>query len=256
MKSSELDIAILATDEVRAEYVDAHGDYPDMFRLLLEKAAADRPEPVRLTLTTYDARLSEFPEPDAHPAYLITGSRLSVYDDEPWIGVLAEFLEEVLRAGGKVIGICFGHQLMAHFFGGRTEPAEQGWGVGVQENRTVGHEPWMGERGDRLNLLASHKDQVSQMPDGAKLIATSDFCPVGGFVIGDKVLTLQGHPEFEKAYSRDLMVMRREMIGEEVFELGVASLEKDTDDDVVGHWIINFVAADSAAAGAPARDSA
>ena len=255
MKSSDVDIAILATDEVRSEYIDQHGDYPDMFAALLEKAAAERPEPVRLNLTTYDARRSEFPEPDAHPAYLITGSRLSVYDDEPWIGVLAEFLEEVLRAGGKVVGICFGHQLMAHFFGGKTEPAAQGWAVGVQENRTITQEPWMdahqpvahsGRDDDRLNLLASHKDQVSQMPDGAKLIATSDFCPVAGFVIGDRVLTLQGHPEFEKAYSRDLMVMRREMIGEEVFELGVASLDKATDDDKVGHWIINFVMAASA----------
>jgi GMP synthase-like glutamine amidotransferase len=247
LKSSEVDIAILATDEVRAEYIDSHGDYPDMFTTLLEQAAADRAEPVSLKLTTYDARHAQFPEPDAHPAYLITGSRLSVYDDEAWIEVLADFLEEVLRAGGKVIGICFGHQLMAHFFGGRTEPAEQGWAVGVQENRTVASEPWMsagaGEGGDRLNLLASHKDQVTRLPDGAKLIATSDFCPVGGFVVGDQVLTLQGHPEFRKDYSRDLMVMRRELIGEEVFELGVASLDKETDDDKVGHWIIDFVRA-------------
>ena len=62
-------------------------------------------------------------------------------------------------------------------------------------------------------------------------------------MIGDKVLTLQGHPEFEKEYSRDLMVMRREVLGEEVFELGVASLDRETDDDKVGHWIIDFVAA-------------
>lgn len=243
MKSSEVDIAILATDEVRQEFIDEHGDYPDMFQELLEQAARNRPEPVDLKLTTYDACKLEFPEPDAHPAYLITGSRLSVYDDEAWIGVLAEFLEEALRVGSKVIGICFGHQLMAHFFGGRTEPAAQGWGVGVQENRTVACEGWMGDGDGRLNLLASHKDQVSRMPDGAKLIATSDFCPVGGFVVGDQVLTLQGHPEFKKNYSRDLMVMRREILGEEVFELGVASLDKETDDDKAGHWIIDFVAA-------------
>lgn len=242
MKSSEVDIAILATDEVREAYIDQHGDYPDMFRVLLEQAASDRPEPVSLKLTNYDARRSEFPAPDAHPAYLITGSRLSVYDDEPWIAALAEFLKAVLRAGGKVIGICFGHQLMAHFFGGRTECSSQGWGVGVQENRTVSREAWMGEGDDRMNLLASHKDQVTRMPEGAKLIVTSEFCPVGGFVMGDQVLTLQGHPEFRKAYSRELMNMRRALIGEDVFELGMASLEKETDDDRVGRWIIDFVA--------------
>lgn len=143
MKSSEVDIAILQTDEVLPQFAGEHGDYPDMFASLLEQAARNHEPPVELKLTVYDARHSEFPSPDAHPAYLITGSKLSVYDDEPWIGELAEFLEGVLRAGGKVIGICFGHQLMAHFFGGRTEPAEQGWAVGVQENRVVSREPWM-----------------------------------------------------------------------------------------------------------------
>jgi GMP synthase-like glutamine amidotransferase len=241
LKSSEVDIAILRTDEVLPQFVGRHGDYPDMFAALLEQAAAKRKPPVRLKLTTYDARHSQLPEPDSHPAYLITGSRLSVYDDEPWIGVLADFMEDVLRAGGKVIGICFGHQLMAHFFGGLTEPAEKGWAVGVQENRIVSAEPWMENGVERLNLISSHKDQVTRLPDGAKLIATSDFCPVGGFVMGDQVLTLQGHPEFEKAYSRDLMVMRREMLGEETFRLGVASLDRETDDERVGEWILNFV---------------
>jgi GMP synthase-like glutamine amidotransferase len=241
LKSSEVDIAILRTDEVLPQFVGRHGDYPDMFAALLEQAAAKRKPPVRLKLTTYDARHAQLPDPDSHPAYLITGSRLSVYDDEPWIGVLADFMEDVLRAGGKVIGICFGHQLMAHFFGGLTEPAEKGWAVGVQENRIVSAEPWMENGVERLNLISSHKDQVTRLPDGAKLIATSDFCPVGGFVMGDQVLTLQGHPEFEKAYSRDLMVMRREMLGEETFRLGVASLDRETDDERVGEWILNFV---------------
>ena len=241
MKSSEVGIAILRTDEVLPQFVGEHGDYPDMFAELLEKAARDRQPPVNLALSFYDVRRSEYPAPDAHQAYLITGSRLSVYDDEPWISELVEFLEDVLRSGGQVIGICFGHQLMAHFFGGRTERAEAGWAVGVQENRVVNPEPWMGDGSDRLNLIASHKDQVTRLPDGAKLIATSDFCPVGGFVMGDQVLTLQGHPEFDKAYSRDLMVMRRELIGEETFRLGVASLDRDTDEERVGQWIMNFV---------------
>ncbi|MEM8767051.1 MAG: GMP synthase [Pseudomonadota bacterium] len=241
MKSSELDIAILRTDEVMADYQDAHGDYPDMFARLLETAAAERAEPVPLRLSSYDARIGDLPEPDAHDAYVITGSRLSVYDDEPWIGELAEFLEDVLRTGGKVLGICFGHQLLAHFFGGHTEAAANGWAVGIQENRAVSREPWMGDDGERLNLISSHKDQVTRLPDGAKLIATSDFCPVGGFVMGDQVLTLQGHPEFQREYSRDLMVMRRELLGEETFRLGVASLAKETDEARAGRWMINFL---------------
>jgi GMP synthase-like glutamine amidotransferase len=243
LKSSEIDVAVLRTDEVLPQFVGAHGDYPDMFKALLERAARARKPPVDVRLTFYDAREGNFPEPEAHPAYVITGSRLSVYDDAPWIGALVDFLEEVLRVGGKVIGICFGHQLMAHFFGGLTEPAERGWAVGVQESRTVSTESWMDGDDGQVNLISSHKDQVTRLPDGAKLILTSDFCPVGGFVMGDRVLTIQGHPEFQKDYSRDLMVMRREMLGEETFELGVSSLDKDIDNDRVGHWILNFIGA-------------
>ena len=234
-------MAILRADAVMPEFVDRHGDYPEMFEQLLRTAATACDPPLQLQVTDFDVRVGEYPQADAFDGYLITGSRDSVYDDEPWIGELAGFLKEVLRAGRKVVGICFGHQLIAHFFGGETAPAENGWAVGVQENRTIAFEPWMDSSDTRLNLIASHKDQVIRMPDGAKLIASSDFCPVGGFIIGGQVLTLQGHPEFDRDYSRDLMVMRREMIGEETFEQGVASLAKETDEARVGQWIINFL---------------
>lgn len=246
MNSAELDLAILRTDEVLPQFQPAHGDYPAMFERLITRAAAAHEPPVRVALSVYDARCPEtLPEPGVHRAYLITGSRNSVYDEAPWIRRLADFLRAALAQGCRIVGICFGHQLIAHFFGGRTAPAAAGWAVGVQENRIVRRESWMdGEADDRLNLIASHKDQVMEMPEGAKLIATSDFCPVGGFVIGDRVMTIQGHPEFQRAYSRDLMTMRREILGESVFDAGIASLEKETDEDRVGRWIIDFLLQD------------
>jgi len=242
LKSSDaLRVAILQTDEVMPEFVGHHGTYPDMFASLLERAARDRDPQVDVRLASHDVRVGQFPEAGDHDGYVITGSRKSVYDAEPWIAGLADFVKEVLQIGGRVIGICFGHQLIAHFFGGETRPAPGGWAVGVQESRTIANEPWMTPGGQRLNLLASHKDQVHALPDGARLIATSDFCPIGGFVMGAQVMTLQGHPEFHRDYSRDLMVMRRELLGEETFNDGISSLAKETDEDKVGHWMINFL---------------
>ena len=238
----ELSVAILRADEVMPQFIETHGDYPVMFEALLEQAARERPSPVELEFSSYDARLAEYPAPDAHDAFVVTGSRHSVYDDEPWIAGLAGYLKAVLEVGGRIVGICFGHQLMAHFFGGETRPAESGWGVGVQKSRTISDEPWMDPPGERLNLLASHKDQVSRLPENARVIATSDFCPVGGFVMGDQVLTLQGHPEFQKGYSRDLMKMRRELLGESTFQTGMSSLDDETDEVKVGHWMLNFMA--------------
>lgn len=244
MKPSEIDLAILRTDEVLPQFQGAHGDYPAMFEGLILRAAAAHAPPVTVRFASYDARDPQsLPAPDAHAAYLITGSKNSVYDDLPWIRQLAAFLREALQKGAKVVGICFGHQLIAHFFGGRTAPAPAGWAVGVQENRVVGHESWMGEDDDRLNLIASHKDQVVEMPEGARLIATSDFCPIGGFVMTDQVMTLQGHPEFQRAYSRDLMNMRREILGEAVFGAGIASLERETDELKAARWIVDFLLA-------------
>ncbi len=256
MKSSDLDIAILRTDRVLPQFVGDHGDYPEMFARLIREAGRAEQPPVAVRFTSYDVRCSDCPAPDAHPAYLITGSRHSVYDDEPWIAELAAFLQRVLEAGGRIVGICFGHQLMAHFFGGETAPAPGGWAVGVQEGRILRREPWMDSGSDRLNLIASHKDQVTRLPDGARLFAGSDFCPVGGFVMGDRVLTLQGHPEFRREYSRDLMEMRRDILGEAVFRNGVASLAKETDEMRAAGWIVRFLLQQGEAAhpgGAPEK---
>lgn len=243
MKSSDtLALAILRTDEVLPQFVDAHGDYPDMFSRLLRAAAQEREVPLTLCIDSFDVRVEDYPAPDAFAGYLITGSRASVYDDEPWIAALARYLERVLEADRKIVGICFGHQLVAHFFGGETVAARQGWAVGVQENRAITREAWMEPPGERLNLLSSHKDQVSRLPHGARLIAASDFCPVSGFVMGEQVMTLQGHPEFHRDYSRDLMEMRRELLGEEAFATGMASLDKETDENKAAHWILNFLA--------------
>lgn len=212
-----------------------HGDYPGMFMDVLGDAAAGAP----LRFDTISAQQGAYPEPGAHDAYLITGSRRSVYDDRPWIPALADFVRQALDAGSRVIGICFGHQLIAHFFGGETAPAP-GWAVGVHQSRVVADAPWLEPKLERFGLLSSHQDQVIRLPEGAELLATNEFCPIAGFTLGDKVLTFQGHPEFRKPYSMDLMNMRRELLGEDTYQAGVASLADDIHPGTVGRWILNF----------------
>ena len=228
-------IGILQTDRVMKRFRGRHGDYPWMFESLFTRAADGAP----LEFTAIDAARSAYPAANSCDLYVITGSRKSVYDDEPWIADLATFVEKALDAGRKVIGICFGHQLIAHFFGGETRPAP-GWAVGVHESRILVEAPWLDPKLDRFALLSSHKDQVAGMPKGAELFASNEFCPIAGFVWGDNVLTFQGHPEFRKSYSRDLMDMRRELLGEQSYQAGVASLAMETHAAIVGRWILNF----------------
>ena len=228
-------IGILQTDRVMDRFRARHGDYPRMFEDMLTEAGDGE----SLEFEAIDSMASAYPEPGSCDAYVITGSRLSVYDDYPWIAGLARFVGEALEAGSKVVGICFGHQLIAHFFGGETKPAP-GWAVGVHETRVVSEAPWLDPKLDRFGLLSSHKDQVTRMPGSAELFATNEFCPIAGFTWGESVMTLQGHPEFRKPYSMDLMNMRRELLGEDTYQAGVASLHEDIHPLAVGRWMLNF----------------
>ena len=230
-------IGILQTDAVLPRFQPDHGDYPSMFMALFDTARED----MALAYQVIDAQASAYPAPNHCDCYVITGSRHSVYDDLPWIAGLAAFVQSALDAGRPVVGICFGHQLMAHFFGGRAAKAS-GWAVGVHASELLVNEPWLLPPVDEFGLLSSHQDQVTDLPPGARLIATNEFCPLAGFACGDQVLTFQGHPEFHKAYSRDLMNMRRDLIGEDVWRAGIASLEAQTHERLVGRWILNFCA--------------
>lgn len=233
-------IGILQTDHVRAQFVAQHGDYGDMFTQLLKAQDPD------LDLITYDVQVA-CPEEITCEAYLITGSKDSVYDNLPWIDELVVFLRRVLAADKKVIGICFGHQLMAHRFGGRVAPATQGWAVGVHTSQIDKVKPWMGaETRSEISLLSSHKDQVMELPANAEVFMSNDFCPVAGFTMGNQVLNLQGHPEFDAAYASDLLDMRAELIGDAVYRAGKHSLSTATQSDEVARWILNFVAGPAA----------
>jgi len=225
-------VVLLQTDNVLETFQSEHGDYPAMFRDML--SAPD------VHLSVVDVR-TELPAAGAGDSYVITGSRHSVYDDLPWIRRLAEFLRGEIHAGRKVVGICFGHQLLAHFFGGEVRPATTGWEVGVKETQVRESAPWMNPPLQRFNLISSHKDQVQRVPEGATVTASSASCPVAGFAMGDNVITFQGHPEFRKGYSKALMDHRRHILGDGKYEAGVTSLERATDQEVIGGWILAFL---------------
>lgn len=227
-------IGILQTDNVSPNLQTIHGDYPAMFQKLFDSVRSD------LSYTVYDVR-SALPQDIDCDAYVITGSKFSVYDDLPWIGALADFIAQVLAAKRKVIGVCFGHQLIAHFFGGEVAPASVGWAVGVHRSDVVAQVPGMDSGTESVSMLSSHKDQVIKLPDGAQIYLSNEFCPIGGYTLGDQVITVQGHPEFSKGYAQDLMNTRQESIGGAVIAAAVESLSESTQDETVARWLLNFV---------------
>ncbi|WP_017938349.1 amidotransferase [Zestomonas thermotolerans] len=232
-----LRICILETDILRPELIDQYQGYGKMFEQLF------RNQPIPAEFVTYNVVQGQYPADDEHfDAYLVTGSKADSFGSDPWIQTLKQFLLERYRRGDKLLGICFGHQLLALLLGGKAERAAQGWGVGTHQYRVADQPEWMTPSVDDLTLLISHQDQVTALPENARLIATSDFCPNAAYAIGDQVLCFQGHPEFVHDYSRALLDLRQEQLGADTYQKAIKSLERDHDGYVVAEWMMRFVA--------------
>ena len=225
-------IGLLVCDHVRPEFLGISGDYEDMFRRLF--AGRDEVEVV-----AFDAVNGEVPdEPSQADAWLTTGSRSSVNDDEQWIRDLEDFVRKVAAEETPFVGICFGHQLIAKALGGSVAKSDRGWGVGVQE---VVVSPELG-LGDSYRVLSSYQDQVATLPPGGEVLGWNDHCPVSVMGVGSTILGIQGHPEFEPAYSEALMESRRgNLIPEDTVEAGLASLDDKPDRDRLADWILEFI---------------
>ena len=233
----------MQVDSVRSEFRDRFENYPRMFESLFSGAAHSDETP---DFKTYDVQIGEFPiHLDECDGYVITGGKDSVYDDLPWIRELEDLVIRLHSAKKKLVGICFGHQLIANCLGGEAGPAPQGWIVGVQTSKIDSDEltryDWMSPGVVEFNMISSHKDQVLRLPKEAKVYCESEACPIGGFSMGEHIITFQGHPEFSSEYSDVLMDFRRELLGETCYTSGQASLDKPLDRDLVGRWILNFI---------------
>ena len=195
-----MNIGILLCDELEADLLAEYGPYSEMFVSLL------RPVDPDVTFTVYDVRYGDFPiHLDAADAYLITGSHHGVNDGFPWISELEELTRRLHDARKKVIGICFGHQLIAKALGGKVIKSPKGWGIGMSVNKMTQHKPWMHPSLETLNLRISHQDQVVELPPEAEVLASSEFCPFYMLQIHNNLLTVQGHPEDSKEYTEALI---------------------------------------------------
>lgn len=237
-----LRICILETDILRPELIDQYKGYGLMFEQLFAK------QPIAAEFSVYNVVQGHYPPEGAKfDAYLVTGSKADSFGTDPWILKLKEFLLARYDAGDKLLGVCFGHQLLALLLGGKTERASQGWGVGTHSYQLNQKPEWMSPALDELTLLISHQDQVTELPRNATLLASSDFCPNAAYAIEDQVLCFQGHPEFVHDYSRALLEMRQDFLGDQVYTQGISSLDRDHHGAAVAEWMMRFVARDRAA---------
>lgn len=230
-------VALLECDHVDPDVRHVAGDYAAMFsRLFSEFAPAIAFD--HIDVVGGDA----LPELGVHDGILITGSRQSVGDDLPWIDDLGQLVVRAHAAQVPLVGICFGHQLIAHALGGHVDRAPAGWGVGVHHATVTAPRDWMVPSSTGFDLLVSHQDQVTALPPGGTVLATSDHAPVAAFEVGS-LLGFQGHPEFVPAYADALMDRRVERIGTVAIDAARGTLARPTDHGTVARWIEGFLGA-------------
>lgn len=227
-------VGILKTGRPPRPAIEQFGTYPEMFMELLGRDAYD--------WRVFAADEGEYPAAPADcDAYIVTGSSSGVYDPDPWIGQLLDFLRAA-KGRAKLVGVCFGHQAMAQAFGGQVIKSPKGWAIGAHEYDLLSHEPWM-DAASPIRLPASHQDQVVVKPPGADVMAASAFTPFAGLVYRDQpAISIQPHPEFQPAYAKALIEARRGKVYADLeADRGIATYDLPDDRHRVGGWIRAFL---------------
>jgi GMP synthase-like glutamine amidotransferase len=220
-------IGILQCGHLMEEVANRHGNYSALYRRLLGEADFE--------YETWSVVDMEFPE-SVHDAdgWLLSGSRHGAYEDLPFIKPLEAFIRTAYAEHVPLVGICFGHQIIAQALGGKVEQYKDGWAIG----RQTYHFDDLGE----VSLNAWHKDQIVRRPEGATVVASNDFCENAALVYDTRAFTVQAHPEFDNPVLADLVLHRKGHPGfpDEVMRRAEAEISKPVGGNTLARRIAEF----------------
>lgn len=201
-----LKLAILDADILYDSLRPRYQCYGKMFSDLLSATGA------QWELKIFSVINGEYPEDGENfDAFLITGSKFDSFAETPWIVQLRDYIFQLYTQRKPMLGICFGHQVLAHALGGTAGRSDAGWGLGVMQYQIKETLPFI-DSGEDIALIVSHQDQVQALPPGAATVLSNDFCQYAAFQIPRNVLAIQGHPEFTVEYASDLLKIREESL--------------------------------------------
>ena len=234
-------IGILITGHPPEDTIDQHGTYADAFERLLAGH--------NFEFANWACLEGEFPESvnDAD-GWLLTGSKFGAYEDLPWIATLEDFIRSAYSKDIPLVGICFGHQILAQALGGKVVKFDGGWSVGRVEYNLEVHT-------EAVPLYAWHQDQVITAPDDARVVGSTPFCKNAALMYGDKAYSIQPHPEFSASFFNDLFAARKSVLPEEALAEAEASIADalPTESAVIAGTIATFFKARDAAGSSAQR---
>ena len=242
-----LRICILEADDLHPELEEEYIGFGQMFKQLFDG------HDIAVECQIFNVVSGDYPDDSQNfDAYLVTGSKADSFANDPWIVTLREYLYVRFVQDDVLLGICFGHQILALVLGGNTQRSDKGWGIGMHRYRLEHKPEWLPHAEDEFQLLISHRDQVTELPAEATLLASSDFCENAGYMVGQQVLCFQGHPEFTHDFSRGLMQLRESVFCPDQYQQAQQSLVHDHDGQLVAGWMLHFIKAARTSSGAGA----
>lgn len=218
-------IGILQTGHAPDHMLKSMGDYNTIFHTLLAGHGFE--------FVDFAVVDNQFPASvDDADGWLITGSKHGAYENHPWIPPLEALIREIVAQEKPLIGVCFGHQIIAQALGGKVEKFDGGWAVGPTSYQ-------VGE--DTLTLNAWHQDQVTELPEGARALGSSDTCENAILAYGDSIWTIQPHPEFTDAFIDALIRTRgRGVVPDDLLDAATGRLNRPNDSGKVAAQMAAF----------------
>lgn len=212
-------LGILQAGRAPTEIIDRYPDYNALFvDLLGEDSFAYR---------TWAVLDNEFPrDTNEADAWLITGSRYGAYEPHAWIPPLEQLVRAIYAKGAPMVGICFGHQIIAQALGGKVEKFSGGWSVGRVEYSLDPNVFDHANEEEQTPLMAFHQDQVVEVPEGAVNAGSSSFCKNAALIYGSTILTIQPHPEFGHSFIDGLLQARGDILPPDILKTANQTLHE------------------------------
>ncbi|KAJ5116739.1 hypothetical protein N7456_001087 [Penicillium angulare] len=237
--SRPLRIAVLECDTPIAPVQEKFGNYGDIFEKLLTNAAG----PVNVEISKWHVVGNPiYPNPNEVDAFLLSGSKHDAFADDGWILTLTEYVKDVVQAHKKpVVGVCFGHQILARALGARVGRGD-GWEVSVDEiTLTETGKEVFGK--DKLYLHQMHRDIVFETPEGCVNLGYSAPCSVQGLYMPKRLISIQAHPEFNEYIMTHLLNARHGsgLFSDELYKSGSERVAKEHDGELLARRFIQFI---------------